>query len=240
MGPSRRTLITPRGRTPRRWRRLTSTGTANSTWRSSTARTAPFLLACSEKGTEVFQSQVVYQVPGAQSLVAGDFNNDHKLDLVVSAPFHASGQWRWYLSSSHRLHAVEPGSVSNGSSRFQSRRQFGSISGRQSISRQRRWNVCAACAICSPNSNSGDTAGAVATDLNGDGKPDIVATNGSEVAVLLGNGDGNSQTIADYAAAPYSSDVLVADFNGDGRLDLAVAESGCLQFSCSTSPARQA
>ena len=70
----------------------------------------------------------------------------------------------------------------------------------------------------------------VAADLNGDGKPDLAVANSvrSSVSTILGNGDGSFQTRVDYAvdtgADPHS--VAVADFNGDGRLDLAVVDSG--------------
>jgi hypothetical protein len=69
-------------------------------------------------------------------------------------------------------------------------------------------------------------------DFNGDTKLDIVATNypNSTVSVLIGNGDGTFQpqyTIAAVpATGPYSTygteSVAVGDFNGDGKLDLAV------------------
>jgi hypothetical protein len=63
-------------------------------------------------------------------------------------------------------------------------------------------------------------------DFNGDGKLDVVmatdigATSG--VAVFLGNGDGTFQAPVGYATASSSISVEVADFNGDGKLDLAV------------------
>jgi hypothetical protein len=42
------------------------------------------------------------------------------------------------------------------------------------------------------------------------------------VSVLLGNGDGTFQAAHDYAVSSGASAVAVADFNGDGKLDLAV------------------
>ena len=69
-------------------------------------------------------------------------------------------------------------------------------------------------------------------DFNGDGYTDLVADNGSNVSVFLGKGDGTFQTGGTFAAdQPYfesttALNIAVADFNGDGRLDLAVLNGG--------------
>jgi hypothetical protein len=78
---------------------------------------------------------------------------------------------------------------------------------------------------------------AIATaDFNNDGKADIVITNyettgstaGNTVTVVPGNGDGTFQTALNYTytVGTNPSGVVVADFNGDGKLDLAVANHG--------------
>ena len=64
-------------------------------------------------------------------------------------------------------------------------------------------------------------------DLNGDGKLDIVAANfgnfgGNTVSVLLGNGDGTFQPQVQDATSGGPLWVIAADFNHDGKLDLAV------------------
>ncbi|MBA3915342.1 MAG: VCBS repeat-containing protein [Acidobacteriales bacterium] len=60
-------------------------------------------------------------------------------------------------------------------------------------------------------------------DLNGDGKPDIAGTATGVVGLLFGKGDGTFQTEVDYTFL--SPDTLaVADFNLDGKLDLAVSQ----------------
>jgi hypothetical protein len=63
-----------------------------------------------------------------------------------------------------------------------------------------------------------------AADLNGDGHPDLVATNygASNVSVLLGNGDGTFQAAVGYGTDSAPRDVVIADFNGDGKPDIAV------------------
>jgi len=75
-------------------------------------------------------------------------------------------------------------------------------------------------------------------DVNGDGKPDLVVANWCDrsetqcvspaaigtVGVLLGNGDGTFQSVVSYASGGSDADsVAVADVNGDGKLDLVVA-----------------
>jgi hypothetical protein len=57
-------------------------------------------------------------------------------------------------------------------------------------------------------------------DFNGDGKPDLAATN-SAVGICLGNGDGTFSSAAWFL---WGNGVLaVGDFNLDGKLDVVVA-----------------
>ena len=72
----------------------------------------------------------------------------------------------------------------------------------------------------------------VVGDFNGDGKLDLAVSNNcptngcssdiSTVSILLGNGDGTFQPHVDYPVGTPAG-LAVADFNGDGKLDLAVA-----------------
>ncbi|MEO7952287.1 MAG: VCBS repeat-containing protein, partial [Chthoniobacterales bacterium] len=64
-------------------------------------------------------------------------------------------------------------------------------------------------------------------DFNGDGRLDVVVTNASINAgiinVMLGNGDGTLQLPTPFTTAKNPRSVVVGDFDGNGRLDLAVA-----------------
>jgi FG-GAP-like repeat len=66
-------------------------------------------------------------------------------------------------------------------------------------------------------------------DFNGDGIPDLAVTeygfNSSALAIFLGNGDGTFRAGAVYTSVSFPYSVTVADFNGDGILDLAVSNN---------------
>ena len=77
-------------------------------------------------------------------------------------------------------------------------------------------------------------------DFNRDGKPDLAVVNentgngNGTVSILLGNGDGTFQSAKTFdLGSTVPTSIAVADFNGDGKLDLAVAFSSVVGYSCS-------
>ncbi len=64
-------------------------------------------------------------------------------------------------------------------------------------------------------------------DVNRDGNPDILVANaeGGAISVLLGNGNGqfHEASGSPFAAGHLPNDIAVADMNGDGNLDLVIA-----------------
>jgi FG-GAP-like repeat len=81
-------------------------------------------------------------------------------------------------------------------------------------------------------------------DFNLDGVLDVAVANNNctdpdcpmgTLSVFLGNGDGTLQTAVNYSSGDFgTTSVTAADFNGDGKLDLAVANSGQC-FGCGIS-----
>ena len=82
-------------------------------------------------------------------------------------------------------------------------------------------------------------------DLNGDGKPDIVAGGSSNASVLLNATPSGGSALGfanhvDFAVAGRARSVAIGDINGDGKPDLAVAvdsPSPALTTLLSTTPA---
>jgi hypothetical protein len=93
------------------------------------------------------------------------------------------------------------------------------------------------------DSGGSQASSVVVADINGDGNPDLLVTNGcpyfsytnceiGTLGVLLGNGDGTFQTVITFpTGAVYASSVAGGDVNGDGRVDAVVANM-CGNSAC--------
>jgi len=77
--------------------------------------------------------------------------------------------------------------------------------------------------------NSGDTAtNAIANgDFNNDGILDLVTVNTGTLSFYKGLGGGKFANPANQTLPAYRGQIVVADFNRDGKLDLAIATSCC-------------
>src|SRR5271165_891718 len=154
-------------------------------------------------GDGTFQSARTIRLTGSSvplSTVTGDFNRDGNPDLIVA--FNQSDP-------------TQPGGIAvllgKGDGTFQSPS-----------------NITLPGPIIQQAVGSAASAALAVGDFNGDGKLDIVTAiqgvGSNQVAVLLGNGDGSFQTPILTSTSTGPPMIAVTDLNGDGKLDLLLAD----------------
>jgi hypothetical protein len=152
-------------------------------------------------GDGSFCTGVHYAAEYPQSLAVGDLDGDGKLDLVLAMP----GSWdqRAGTYTNSRVSIL----LGKGDGSFKTAVDY----------------------------EAGQFPGLVSIgDFNGDSKPDLAVANlgafdegsntytNSSVSVLLGNGDGTFRIATNFANGSYPQTLVLGDFNGDGKPDLAV------------------
>jgi hypothetical protein len=153
-----------------------------------------------------FVKPVSYAVPGVTGAVLADVNGDGILDIVTANGFPGNS----FVTGGQGVSVL----LGNGDGSFQAAR-----------------TVLA----------TGNPTSVVVGDFNNDGKQDIVVAYGAGVAtlsILYGNGDGTFKAPATIPIGYFAnvtaannlgvSSLVAGDFNGDGKLDLALASSSII------------
>jgi hypothetical protein len=191
-------------------------------------------------GDGTFQATLTYSGFFPSSIAVGDFNGDGKADLAMSnAPAHGS------LSEVTVL-------LGNGNGAFQPAVNYTNAvnipdfvaaadfngDGKQDLAVGGSGGVSILLGkgdgtFQQPANYATSTqpTSIAVSDFNGDGKPDLALANddfttGGNVTVLIANGDGTFQAPVSYLAGANPFSVAVADFNGNGKADIAAANRG--------------
>jgi len=196
-------------------------------------------------GDGTFQAPLTYTGFFPSSLAVGDFNGDGKADLAMSnAPSLGSlsvltvllgnGDGTFQPAVNYPNSASVPDSVAVADFNGDGKQDL-AVGGSGGVSIFLGKGDGTFQPPVSYATSTQPTSIAV-SDFNGDGKPDLALANddfttGGNVTVLIGNGDGTFQAPTSYLAGANPFSVAAADFNGNGKADIAAANDGSKSVS---------
>lgn len=204
-------------------------------------------LLVNNKGNFTPQSVAVPVTGQLTGIVAADFNRDGHLDLAVSDASNnnvhvllGSGTGSFTESAASPTVGSGPSGIVAADFNHDGNIDLATSNAGGNSVTVLKGSSAGSFTLASTQSAGTDPIGISLTDVNSDGNPDVVVYDASNsnsttqgaIAVLLGNGDGTLQIpqIANLTTVPGTL-AAVADFNRDGKPDLAITEQSSNQVT---------
>ena len=185
-------------------------------------------------GDGTFHEGVPFAFAGTVTAIA-DMNNDGKLDLVGTNSIRFAGNAVFVANGKGDGTFGNPVSTPAGAGPFPLVGHFRATSAAPDLVSAGGGGAHSVTLLLNkgngtfveptPVKDSGGAGQTILTDLNHDGKLDVVTVRFTEIGVSLGEGQGVFQTAVSYAAGANPGSVVVGDFNHDGNPDLAVTNN---------------
>ncbi len=172
-------------------------------------------------------------------VVTGDFNHDGNLDLAVSDKasgnvdvLTGNGTGAFTLLGSYSTGGTNPSGIVAADFNNDGNLDVATINAGSNTATVLLGSASGALTLLSTQATGTNPIAIAVTDVNSDGYPDVIAFDSptattGELDVLLGNGDGTLQTAqATSQTFKPGTQAAVADFNRDGKPDIALTQQG--------------
>ncbi len=180
--------------------------------------------------------RTIATLAGAPPIAIGDFNRDGRQDVAISS--YATSSVKIYLGHGDGTFAA-PVSVAAGAPT--SFIESADINGDHNLDLvvMTAKNVLVLLGngngtFQKPIATADQNSGLIAVgDVNRDGHPDVITTSGTtgNVQVFLGQGNGKFRALPAFFESSLPTQLVLADLNGDGKLDLVSGQFGANFFS---------
>jgi hypothetical protein len=195
-------------------------------------------------GTGTFAAPITYNVGSDPTAIAvGDFNNDGALDIAVTTGGQLTSADELYILDGSGAGTFSAGSTASISSAGSSSIAVAYLSGDthpdlvvggSDGSVSFLTNSGGTFSVASTTAAAGGVAGIAVADFNLDGYADVATADGGtsflpgadDVTVVTGASGGTAGNVLTEVVGSDPQAIAVADFNGDGKPDIAVANEG--------------